>query len=43
VNARGPTVASLQDCLERGVRRWAFPPSAGETQTTFPLVFAAQQ
>lgn len=43
VHARGPTVASLQDCLERGVRRWQFPPSASETQTSFPIVFSAQQ
>ena len=43
VHARGPTVGALQDCLERGVRRWVFPPSASETQTTFPIVFSAQQ
>ena len=43
VNARGTAMANLQDCLERGVRRWVFPPSSSETQTTFPLVFSAQQ
>jgi predicted Zn finger-like uncharacterized protein len=43
VTARGPTMGNLQECLERGVRRWVFPPSATETQTTFPLLFSAQQ
>jgi hypothetical protein len=42
VHARGPVVGGLADCLERSVRRWAFPPSSGETQTTFPIVFSAQ-
>lgn len=43
VHARGPTVGTLQDCLERAVRRWVFPPSASVTQTAFPIVFSAQQ
>ena len=41
--ARGPAMGALQECLERGVRRWGFPPSATETSTSFPLLFSAQQ
>jgi predicted Zn finger-like uncharacterized protein len=43
VHARGPAMGQLQDCLERTVRRWVFPPSGADTQTAFPMVFSAQQ
>jgi len=38
--ARGPTVGSLTECIERSVRRWHFPPSGGTTETSFPVVFS---
>ena len=37
--ARGVGVGNLSDCIERNVRRWHFPASGGESQTTFPVVF----
>jgi predicted Zn finger-like uncharacterized protein len=41
VRARGSAVGTLQECMERSVRRWRFPTSGNETQTTFPVVFSA--
>jgi predicted Zn finger-like uncharacterized protein len=41
VRARGSAVGTLQECMERSVRRWRFPASGSETQTTFPGVFSA--
>ncbi len=39
-NARGPSVDTLADCIERSVRRWRFPRSIGTSGTTFPVVFS---
>jgi len=39
-NARGPTVGTLTDCIERSVRRWRFPTSSGTSRTSFPIVFS---
>ena len=38
--ARGPTVGTLSDCIERSVRRWRFPASGGTSRTSFPVVFS---
>jgi predicted Zn finger-like uncharacterized protein len=40
VRARGSGVGNLKDCIERSVRRWRFPASGNETQTSFPVVFS---
>lgn len=39
VRARGTDVGNLANCIERSVRRWRFPSSGNETQTSFPVVF----
>ena len=39
VRTRGNNVGSLAQCIEGSVRRWRFPSSGAETQTTFPVVF----
>lgn len=39
-NARGPSVGTLTDCIERSVRRWRFPTSSGTSRTSFPIVFS---
>lgn len=41
VRARGSGVGDLRECIERSVRRWRFPSSGSETQTSFPVVFSA--
>lgn len=38
-SARGVGIGNLSECIERNVRRWHFPPSGDETQTSFPVVF----
>ncbi len=39
-SARGPSVGTLTDCIERSVRRWRFPSSSGTSRTSFPIVFS---
>jgi predicted Zn finger-like uncharacterized protein len=41
VRARGSGVGNLRECIERSVRRWRFPSSGNETNTSFPVVFSA--
>jgi hypothetical protein len=38
--ARGPSVGTLTECIERAVQRWRFPASSGSTETAFPVVFS---
>jgi len=37
--ARGQAFGNLHECIERSVRRWRFPASGGQTQTSIPFVF----
>ncbi|MEM7608292.1 MAG: GYF domain-containing protein [Myxococcota bacterium] len=39
---RGDNVGSLRQCLTGVVRRWRFPATGAETQTSFPLVFGGR-
>lgn len=40
--ARGPGFGSLNDCIERTVRRWRFPAAGGTSRLSVPFVFQGQ-
>ncbi len=42
-NVRGQSFGNLNECIERTVRRWRFPPSGGVTQTSVPFVFQGRE
>jgi hypothetical protein len=39
VQARGPALPGMAECIERTVRMWRFPQASEPTQTKFPVVF----
>ncbi|GAB5549324.1 MAG: hypothetical protein SangKO_090840 [Sandaracinaceae bacterium] len=41
--ARGQAFGNLHECIERSVRRWRFPSSGGQTQTSIPFVFQGRE
>jgi hypothetical protein len=39
VQARGPALPGMAECIERTVRMWRFPQASDPSQTKFPIVF----
>ncbi len=39
VNTRGRTLGDMEDCIERAIRAWRFPPAGRTTRSSFPLIF----
>jgi hypothetical protein len=39
VGGAGAQLPGLKSCLERSVKKWMFPSSAGESAVEFPFLF----